>query len=543
MELVDYVSEEDMQTLQEWIEINQSCTIPDMRAVLKYWNKNKRTMFKLLGKQLRYKVPFEIEMDKHLYYRQLNEIYEAPHIKYYDKNDTKPKLEERAGHPFIDSFFDYIFNFPMEVEDGCRKNLNCPFYIHWESPIFTFQTKHYSNQGYNVFTYNLPTLFSHITIGQGHIVEDYVCTYKDKKPLVLPAGMKIMRAIQKLVYYIEYPYLDLFDMWRTDLSSLSSQTRIKANLVLSVHPLDFLTLSDNNCGWRSCVNFQNKGLYSNSLTEMMNSNCVIVAYFESTHKKFTFNYREIPNKSWRQLFYCHKDIIVGGKSYPYGSNDISQAVLKIIQDLAAKNLEWKYQFGPQLYKDMKYIDYENSYTGKEQEPHDHQIKLYTYGYYNDFAADDSFNYWCVRNKVKEGGKRICISGPATCLVCGEKIYKNNRYEWLWEEDVDGINESYAGVLCNDCCLYKCNTCGRLDITAELYNVPTVYSYNITVCKDCLRAEWLVRQLSDGSHEFIQKKLYLSTEYYRQYDFQPIELEKGVYEQYRIRRNLSDSGSF
>lgn len=345
--------------------------------------------------------------------------------------------------------------------------------------------------GLSSTTNNLEALFAYVPMVDGVTYLDFEVDYKDKKTLTLPKGMKIMRALQKFLKYIEYPNMYLFENFRNAMSDITTQTQIKANLVLSIHPLDFLTLSDNNCGWRSCMamDITNQGEYSSSITEMLNSNCVIVAYLESVHKKFSFNFHEIPNKSWRQLVYCHKDIICTGKSYPYTSDALSQKVLSIVTELAKENLNWDYQYKNQLYKDFtnfqENADMRDSYSPSKLLSKK-MILLYSIGYYNDFIADDSVNYYCNRNYVY-CNKRICVSGPATCLVCGDKLIENAgiaNFEELHSEDITrDLYGEYS--ICEHCLEFKCDCCNRIIKDNSLYILPTGI-YSDTVCEDCLK---------------------------------------------------------
>lgn len=470
MRLYDYISDADKKAITEWIEINKQCTITNLKNVLKYWEKNNKTLFKLLGNQLRYKISVDIQKKPIEHIHQLKEIYQQPQITTASFNKII-KLWEPARNQFIEDFFNYIFTFDWKYEyDRGRYSSS---QIKLETPE--------GRTGIFILT----SLFSYAQVRQGFTIKDIQITYLDKKPLFIKSNTKIMRAIRKVLLYLDYPRMDLFDQWRNEVSDIGALQRIKGNLVLSIHPLDFLTLSDNNCGWYSCVSMQvdsnQAGEMSNTLTEMMNSNCVIVAYLESNHNKFVFNFNEIPNKSWRQLFYCHKDIICGGKPYPYTNDSLTKEVLSILAELALTNLSWQYTYGPQLYKDIHSYNSKNirNYQLKEDKK---QIIFYTYGYYNDMVVDHETNYWCIRNRVPRG-KKICVSGPATCLTCGEKIIPNLKN--ILDKDSYTIASEYSGSFCNKCYDCKCGHCGRINPNMSTYHFyPNGGIYPLTLCEEC-----------------------------------------------------------
>jgi hypothetical protein len=87
-----------------------------------------------------------------------------------------------------------------------------------------------------------------------------------------------------------------FKKWQTWLSTICTVKEYKTNLVLSIHPIDFMTSSDNASGWTSCMNWRDDGGYSSGTIEMMNSNMVIIAYLENNSKSFIFRDNQIPNK-------------------------------------------------------------------------------------------------------------------------------------------------------------------------------------------------------------------------------------------------------
>lgn len=494
MELFNQLTEEDLTTLKVWIESNRSCVIPDMQKVLRCWSKNKRTMFKLLGNKLRVKFPISVKADKQFVYRSLQEIYNQPYI-YLDTamlNGNGIIIMDDTDNDFINNVGNFFCSF---YEDNGKKR---PDYT---DPNYGFKLKgglEALQKIYSEYDFSLmrifSNIFSHYTLEKGVMGYDYHFYWAEKnKKLSLPKDMKIMKGIQKLLKFLEYPNMHLFEEWRNQISNITTTQNITANLVISIHPLDFLTLSDNSCGWKSCLKFQDgrTGGYSMAITEMLNSNCIVVAYLESNNKKFVFNYREIPNKTYRQLFVCHKDIILSGKSYPYIHDDLTHLILNYLQVMAAENLNWHYQYGPQEYHDMHdglaHNVNVNRITLDYPKKH-HNILICTNGYYNDWA-EACCSYYCVRNWVSKS-KRICVSGPATCLVCGKRLVDNENIEaWM---NHDYICDMYENSICKDCEDHRCLCCRVLDTQTEIYHFIPKRRVWIArnYCKHCLETELL-----------------------------------------------------
>lgn len=397
MEPLDCLSNEDKETILEFVSSYGRCQPIDIETILYSWNKNKRTLFKALGKQLRVKIPIDLQLDGQLYFRQLQEIYIQPAI-------LKTPIDN--GHAFINQLVEYFNDCYQNIEtDGT--SIRC-----------------------------LENLFYYSSIEKGKTLQtNTFFKYATDVTLTIPRGTKIIKAIQKVLNFYAFPHMDSFNKWRNDISNLTTSKSIKTNLVFSIHPIDFLTMSDNNCSWNSCMSWMKKGSYSTGTVEMLNSNMAVVCYLESS-KNFYFNYHKIPNKSWRCLFYAHKSILLSGKQYPYYNEQVVKSGLDNFSKLLKKNLNWSYQYKNQQYQDLKHY-YDNWYVrqelsidqyrlqvnslGKER----HSILVYTYGMYNDLIEDHDTKYWCCRNYVDHTLK-ISVSGAATCMHCGKPL--DNRHE-------------------------------------------------------------------------------------------------------------------
>ena len=104
----------------------------------------------------------------------------------------------------------------------------------------------------------------------------------------LPTGKSLKvnrgcRALKTLGKLIEGFGLDMkeFEQYRIKHSQILNQKKLKGTLCISIHPLDYVTMSDNDSGWESCMSWENSGCYRQGTVEMMNSTCVVVAYLEA----------------------------------------------------------------------------------------------------------------------------------------------------------------------------------------------------------------------------------------------------------------------
>ena len=437
MRPVDALTDIDRTTIANYISIYGNAECAPMEITLREWNKNKTRLFKAFGRKLRITKQISIPKDTAMITSELNAIYH-PYIFWHDL-DVKDYLRHpEANSELINNDFIQKVLFFWAKKDYCIQDL-----------------------------YTLSRLFLHKNIINGYIssletsepyhFRDFKCTIKN--------GMKTIRTIQKVLKATKCPYMDLFEQWRNQVSLIQTTDIIYAKLVLSIHPIDFMTMSDNTCNWGSCMSWRNGGCYHAGTLEMMNSNIAAVAYLESDsefalHLDDTGEVYPIPNKSWRSLVFIHKDIILCGKSYPYFKQTLCERVIEFARETVKKNLNWDYLFKFQEYQDMKNIDgnyylrdWFNPYFDKKRKHH--TITFYTNGMYNDLIEAKYPHYYCARNYVEEPLK-ICLSGPATCICCGKRLYENSRSD-IFEYDDLGKDK-----ICYECKRERrCRNCNKI----------------------------------------------------------------------------------
>lgn len=455
MNLYEILSNEDKIKMNNYIQLysmtNEQSFI-GLEQYLNYWAKSKKTLYHLLGDSLKITMPFNYIKDKSEICVQITNLAET--------------------HPFITAIEEIIYN-----DDTASY-----------SPSF-------SNKS---FWRMLKADF--INCEDTSYKLDFITLDKEKKEKVifLPVGMKSIRAIQKFLLKANvfsdkidtlYP---LFEQFKIAHSMILNDKNIKGNLVLSIHPFDYLTMSDNNSSWSSCMSWSNDGCYKIGSVEMMNSNNVICAYIESDtpyyfNKKIKNEENSWNNKKWRQLIYITKDIIMAGKSYPYTNDDVTKQLLSFVKELAKNNLSWNYSYGPELYLDMKHIyTYNEMQQNKDwlrlKQNTKHNIILDTNGMYNDMIRDKNYNFWCYRNKVKKM-KIISVSGKAPCLNCGVCNFLELDMESIeWDGgDYNDRFEDTSKLICPDC--YAKGTCYKC--AKFIGSNDLVYFNGEHYCKECM----------------------------------------------------------
>ena len=458
MEVFDALTPEDKETIKDYISIYAGAEVANLHITLNEWNKNKKTLYKALGHNLRVKIPIKMEKTDVDFDKELSEVYHQifpPYRQSYtayssaiERAENKVKLNEKLC--LVDDLI--LFLQKLRVNGKiCFDDIVC---VGW---LFNYDNIRYG------YIKDLPRF----------TVNKY-CFKFDNREMTIEPGQKIIKTIQKVLNFYGYDMSNgLFEEFRNKVSNITTSSNIKSNLVLSIHPIDYMTMSDNNCGWSSCMSWKNKGMYSDGTIEMMNSNMIIVAYLESDNP-FIVNNHVIPNKSWRTLLYVHKNILVAGKSYPYYNSELDKKVLEELYKLVNKNLKWDYKYKEQEYKDL------HSYPPNEEDQINNlwvskkQIVIVTgHAMYNDLLEDKESVYFCYRNIPKKG-MVLNASGKNTCLICGLQHYGTTSEK-----------------ICNSCKKnYSCCNCGNVDSSKKHFEILAVNdnnyrAYRESICEHCI----------------------------------------------------------
>lgn len=294
-------------------------------------------------------------------------------------------------------------------------------------------------------------------------IEDYGNTLELKsvtKPplkLRLQKGEKVIRILSKIVDYYDVDK-DLFEQVRLAQSMAMNTKTLKGTMCLSIHPLDYMTMSDNNCDWNSCMSWQENGEYRQGTVEMMNSPFVVVAYLKSKNDmNLCWNgtaYEKWNNKKWRELFVVNEDCILNVKAYPFKSDELTLFCLNWLKELATKNIGWKYQ------NDYKKGDC--SFLADEG------YHFETNYMYNDITEDRYYRHFIYEGiSHATEDKRTCInySGAFTCMACGEvgKI----------------IDDESGTLICVNCTPVICSCCGKY-LFPDVDNIHFIGPY----CEEC-----------------------------------------------------------
>lgn len=424
--LFSKISESEKKAIERYIETYaesaKSTHRSSLESVLREWNYQKSNLYKLLGNKLIYTKNICLERSLEM-------------IKY--------EMEFAFSN---DDFIDWL-------NDVCSFYRNDVFNLKTDSRFVVQDLYSFDCLAKNVYTRSRETI---------------VFTDENLKPIQVQNGCKPMRILHQIAK--NFGKEEEFETFRLKHSMILNEKKFEGELSLSIHPLDYMTMSDNNSNWSSCMSWQENGCYRRGTVEMMNSNCVIVAYLSSKKPMSLFPYDNFTwnNKRWRELYIVNDQIITNVKGYPFRSLDLTKEVLKILKELAEQNCGYKYHDN---HIEFETIDNETLDIIEDEKIWENgtNIAFETNTMYNDF--DSAYHYGYIAEDMIGLDFYINYSGVETCMWCG------GPYRSFYHGD------DKEACLCCDSCYDapSCENCGTF-IEESIYHLD-----GMEVCEDCFES--------------------------------------------------------
>lgn len=165
-------------------------------------------------------------------------------------------------------------------------------------------------------------------------------------------GQKMSRVVNKLLSYIGYDKLPDYNRMFAKYADALNPLQITRHTVLSVNPLDYLTMSFGN-SWASChtIDKENKRGMPNSYEGMYSSGTVSYMLDSPSMVFYTVDASYNGNEFWnepkinRQMFHWGEDKLIQGRLYPQdndGNNSVYTPHREIVQSIMSE-LFWLYQ--------------------------------------------------------------------------------------------------------------------------------------------------------------------------------------------------------
>lgn len=411
--LRNFITPEEYKVLNDYRETHlpadSTSTFIDSHDLLTEWESAKSNLFHLLGDQLTYSFPIQA-------------------------NSLGNRIDELLNtHQFVKDFDNWLREF-------CRSSHTTTY------PISQLLNKEHLLEN------NLKNLITNkqtITKPDGHKIS----FDRNSHPL------RILKKISRAFGFDKH-----FEDFRNECSKITQFQKIYT-CTLSIHPMDYLTLSNNVNGWTSCLRLDasEPGCYSAGVSNILNSPYLLVAYIASDSK----TYCNWNSKIWRETFIIQPGLIMGIKGYPNWDHSIETQVLNQLRILAEANLGE--HFPPVL----------DSYDGDSKRFISKKENMFTFLF--DNAYDDlvythncylNYNHFITNNLFDNEYNDFEVAGASQCLWCGE-LYP----------DFDGT----ASPVCYNCDNRpECILCGERHSVEDIFNLE-----GVILCESCYYslAQW------------------------------------------------------
>lgn len=395
------LSNEDKEMMSDYVTefaTHGNSDHANIDTLLRYWNSAKSEyLYKLFGNQFQVK-------------RTL--VYNKPENKLYDELQQKFNNYNSACFRFRRSFDRFL----------------------WENRIAL---------GMDYYKLQLMMDIDNL-IHTSYNDDEFSVNAPNDRIIKIQKGCRPMRIISKVAK--AYGGIEGLEEFQNEISIILTQKKLTGEMTLSIHPMDYMTMSHNECDWSSCMDWTDEGCYRRGTVEMMNSPMVVVAYltaendmdFFAAGNRYTWN-----NKKWRELFIVTPEIITGVKGYPYQNSDLVQLINSWLRELAETNLGWTYDKENVEYNHSNRFQYKHD---NDDESFDLKIKFNANTMYNDFGT--IIHYGIIGADVYDD-ITTNYSGEEICLMCGGN---------------DCYFDGEGSLVCEECDNpLRCDCCGdRID---------------------------------------------------------------------------------
>ena len=325
-------------------------------------------------------------------------------------------------------------------------------------------------------------------ISQNTLTQVQALRFQEIIPQVHPKiGEKTSRFINRLLNYLKYNLDENYNKEFAKFADAINPLTIKRHTIISVNPLDYLTMSFGN-SWSSCHTIDKynvrhmpngyQGQYSTGTISYMLDPTSIVLY--TVDKEYNGKQFWYEPKITRQMFHYDTNTLIQGRLYPQtndsGCDDIYEQLRHIMQQTISTINEftnlWELKIGPSQIRP-------------------HVISFGTH--YQDYL---NFYNCTISTRKNEENTKLIIGHEPICIVCGKEHAEEtninhcatkrcNKCGTQLEEDevyiVDG--EAY----CRDCVTY-CDRCGSWVLDDDtMYYVDSERRY---ICEECFNEDYV-----------------------------------------------------
>lgn len=376
----------------------------------------------------------------------------------------------------INSFVDWMFR---TCAPECRDQLPEKILAELNSSFWPLNTPSCATEVFNRLA----------TDWGGRTVCDDMANYVNEKMPDIHAhsGEKTSRLVNRICTYLNYNKHPDYNKEFAKFADALSPITIKRHTVLSLNPLDYLTMSFGN-SWASChtIDKENKRKMPNSYEGQYSSGTISYMLDPSSMVFYTVDASYDGNEYWtqpkinRQMYHYQHEKLIQGRLYPQANDSHSETYSPyraIVQEIISS-----------------VFDFPNLWMLKKGTKHIGEV-VHSYGtHYRDYY---NFNTCTLSTRKENTDKNAVIIGALPiCIECGNEHHAENNInccvadasedgcyceccgEWIYDDDITWI-DGYA--YCSNCTFY-CECCDEYYCTDDdrVY-IESIGNY---VCSRC-----------------------------------------------------------
>jgi hypothetical protein len=308
----------------------------------------------------------------------------------------------------------------------------------------------------------------------------------------IPVGMKLIKAFK---FFITDPCI--LDEIQTIASRIVQEDRVEGKLCFSVHPLDFLSLSENTYNWRSCHALD--GEYRCGNLSYMTDKITMICYLKGDHEDQIlprFGNVKWNSKKWRMLLFFNDDTYdawFAGRQYPFPCHEALDTVREIfVRDILKLNLShWSYwhddiieriPYAEHDYADNLFLTPLRNIGGQLYKLEDIVSDGKHAQQFNDLLRSSCYQpYYGWRKyygSTSPGYIHFTVGAAAPCIACGEKPIVTGDSMFCKECEL-----KYGHSEDEDLFVY-CEHCGQRIYVEDAYYDEYINGYGGYLCEDC-----------------------------------------------------------
>lgn len=327
--------------------------------------------------------------------------------------------------------------------------------------------------------------------------KEYITYYKD---VIIPKNYKVVKAFK----FFEKD-VDRLKQLQSEASRIIQENIISGYLCFSVHPLDYLSISENAHNWRSCHALD--GEYRSGNMNYMVDDTTVVCYLRADKQAILPHFPDtIPwnSKKWRVLLFFsnNRNMVFAGRPYPFTAEKGIEIIRKqMLPTLGlGKWTDWKDTFlssfkderSQELYHFSKLIPIGDGFKRYSDVVRNgpntcHFNDLLRSTCYSPLWAYKSMDSpWSGDNTGMTSDKtEVVVGKPCNCPVCGK-----GRIAYTESMTCPSCADKYGYYNNED--YIECEICGTMTHCDDIYELdysglrvcPECFAHETAICQEC-----------------------------------------------------------